>query len=78
MFEKMSQRDRLVCFADCVGMTLLAVFFQLSLPECFLRVCFQTIFVAVWNIFLPLTSSAFSGAANSKKSALTRFEADTI
>ena len=84
MFVKMSFRDRLICFADLVGMTLpgcrtpLAPFlFLLPLPNGFLRVCLPTHFAAVLIIFLRLTTSAFSGTANSK-SAPTRFAAETI
>ena len=78
MFVKMSLRDRLICFADFVGMTLLAVLFLLPLLNCFLKVCLPTFFAAVLKFFLPLTTSAFSGAANSNKSAPTRFATGTI
>ena len=78
MFVKMSLRDRLICFADFVGMTLLSVLFLLPLPNCFLRVCLPTLFAAVLIFFLPLTTSAISGTANSNKSAPTRFAAGTI
>ena len=74
----MSLRGRLVCFADFIGMILLAVLFLLPLPNCFPRVCPQTIFAAVWKISLPLTTTAVSGAANSNKSAPTRVAAGTI
>ena len=67
----MSLRDRLICFADIVIMTLLAVFLLQSLPNCFLKVCIPTLFAAVWKLFLPLTAAAISGAANSNKSAPT-------
>ena len=77
MFVKMSLRDRLICFADFVGMTLLAVLFLLPLPNCFLKVCFPTLFAAVLK-FLPLTTSAISGTANSYKSAPTPLAAGTI
>ena len=70
---KMSLRDQLVCFADFLGMTLLAILFLLPLPNCFLRVGLPTPFVAVLKFFLPLTTSAVSGAANSIKWAPTRF-----
>ena len=43
MFVEMSFHDRLVCFVDSVGMTLLAVLFLLPLPNCLLRVCFLTL-----------------------------------
>ena len=85
MFVTMSLRDRLICFADFVGMTLLALFFllppvllQLPSPNCFLRVCLPTLFAAVLKFFLPLTTSATSDTANSNKSAPTRFAAGTI
>ena len=76
-FVKMSLHDRLVCFADLLGRTLLA-HLLLPPPKCFLRVCLPTLFAAVLNSFLPLTTSAISGAANSNKSATTRFAAGTI
>ena len=47
-------------------------------PNCFLKVCLPTPFAAVLKFFLPLTSSAISGTANSNKSAPTRFAAGTI
>ena len=94
MFVKMSLRDRLDFLVDFVGMILLAVLFLLpclsyasSLPPAapfpftqlfFFRVSFPTLFAAVLNLFLPLTTSAISGAANSNKSAPTRFAAGTI
>ena len=85
MFVEMSLRDRLVCFADSVGMNLLAcrtpmapILFLLPLPNCFLRVCLPTLFAAVLKFFLPLTTSAISGTANSNKSAPTHFAAGTI
>ena len=79
MFVKMSLRDRLIRFADFVGMTLLALrFLRLPSPNCFLRVYLPTLFAAVLKFFLPLTTSAISGTANSNKSAPTRFAAGTI
>ena len=78
MFVKLSLRDRLNCFADFVGMTLLAVVFLLPLPKCFLNVCLPTVFAAVLKFFQSLTTSAISGTANSNKSAPTRFAAATI
>ena len=85
MFVKMSLRDRLICSAGFVGMTLLALLFLLPpvllrLPSlnCFLRVCLPTLFAAVLELFLPLRTSAISGTANSNKSAPTRFAAGTI
>ena len=58
-------------------MTLLAVPLVLLLPSFSLTVCLPTFFAAVLNFFLPLTTSAISGAANSNKSASRRFEAET-
>ena len=85
MFVKMSLRDRLVCFADFVGMNLLEPHFllpavRLRLPSlnCILNVCLPTLFAAVLIFFLPLTTSAISGTANSNKSPPTRFAAGTI
>ena len=78
MFVNMSLHDRLICFADFVGMTPLALRFLLPLPNCFLKVCLPTLFAAVWIFFLPLTTSAISSTANSNKSAPTRFTAGTI
>ena len=81
----MSLRYRLICFADFVGMTLLALLFLLPpvllrLPSsnCFLKVCLPTLFAAVLIFFLPITTSAISGTANSNKSAPTCFAAGTI
>ena len=74
----MCLRNRLICFADFVGTTLLALRFLLPLPNCFLKVCPPTLFAAVLMFFLPLTTSAISGTANSNKSAPTRFAAGTI
>ena len=78
MFVKMSLRDQLDCLVDIVGMILLPVFFLLPPPNCFFRVCFPTLFAAVLKFFLPLTTSAISGSANSNKSTPTRFAAGTI
>ena len=78
MFVKMFLRERLICFADFVGSTLLAVLFLLPLPKCFLTVCLPILFAAVLKLFLPLTTSAISGTANSNKTAPTRFAAQTI
>ena len=91
MFVKMSLRDRLDCLVDFVGMIRLAVLFlpvhllpvRLRLPcpspypSCFLRVFFPTLFAAVLKFFLPLTTSAISGTANSNMSAPMRFAAGT-
>ena len=78
MFVKMSLRNQLTCFVGFVGMTPLAVLFLPPLPNCFLRVCLLTLFAAVLNFFLPLTTSAISGTLNSIKSAPTCFTAGTI
>ena len=64
IFVKMSLRDQLFCFADFVGMTLLALRLLLPLPNCFLRVCFPTLFAAVLKFYLPPTTTAISGAVN--------------
>ena len=74
MFVKMSLRDRPACLVDYIGMTLLC---SLPLPNCFLKVCIPTLCRAL-DTFLPLTTSSISGAANSIKSATTRFPAGTI
>ena len=78
MCVKMSFHDRLICFADFVGMTLLAVLFLLPLPNCFLRVCLPTLFADVLKLFLTLTTSAIVGTAVSNKSAPTHSAAGTI
>ena len=75
MFAKMPLRDRLFCFADFVGITLLALLFLLPLPIWFPSICLTTLFAAVLNLFLPLKTSAYSGKANSNKSTPTRFAA---
>ena len=74
----MSLRDRLICFADFVGMTLLALCFLLPLPNRFFKVCLPTLFAAVLKFFLPIITSATSGTANSNKSAPTHSAAGTI
>ena len=73
MFVKMSLRDRLICFADFVGMTLFALRFllppvrlRLPPPNYFLKVSLPTLFAAVLIFFLPLTNSAIHGTAKSK------------
>ena len=82
MFVKISLRDRLDCLVDFVGMILLC-FLAVRLwlpslsPSCFLRVFFPTLFAAVLKFFLPLTTSAISGTANSNMSAPMRFAAGT-
>ena len=73
----MSLRDRLMYFADFVGRTLLALRFLLPLPNCFHKVCLPTLFAAVLIFFLPLTTPAIFGTANSIKSAPKRFAAGT-
>ena len=78
MFAKMSLRERLICSADFVGMTLLALCFLLPLPNRFFKVCLPTLFAAVLKFFLPLITSATSGTANSNKSAPTHSAAGTI
>ena len=78
MFVEMFLRDRLICFADFVGMTLLAVLLLLPLPNCFPRVCLPTLFAALLLFFLRITTSAISGTTNSNKSVPTRFAAATI
>ena len=86
MFVKTSLRDRLICFVDFVGMTLLAVLFLLPVrlrlpspsPNCFFRVCFPTLFAAVLKFFLILITSVISGTTNFNRSAPTRFAAGTI
>ena len=75
---EMSLRERLICFADFVGMNLLAVLFLLPLPDCFFRVCLPIFFAVVLNFFLPVTTSAISGTANFNKSAPTRFAAGKV
>ena len=49
----------------------------LPVPNCFLRVFLPRTFGAVSKFILPLTTSPISGAANSNKSACTRFAAGT-
>ena len=46
-------------------------------PNCFFGVFFPTLFAAVLKFFLPLTTSAISGTANSHRSAPMRFAAET-
>ena len=77
IFVKTSLRDCLVCFAEFVEMTLIAVFFLL--PNNLLRVCFPTDLAAAGlKIFLSPTTSEFSGAAISNISSPTCFAAGTI
>ena len=70
----MSLRDRLLRFKLLTGMLL----FCLPPTSCFLNVCLPTLLAAVFKFSFPLTTSATSGAANSNKSAPTRFAARTI
>ena len=77
-FVKMFLRDQLACFADFVELTLLAVFLLLPVPTCFLTVCLPTFFAAVLKLYLLLTTTSVSGAANSNQSAATRFPTRTI
>ena len=74
MFVKMSFHDRLDCLVDFAGMNLLCLL-RLPSPNCLFRVCFPTLFAADLKDFLPLKNSPVSGAANSNKSAPTRFAA---
>ena len=76
MFVKKSLRDRLDCLVDFVGMILLRLLLpclptalRLPSPNCFLRVCFPTLFAAVLNDFRPLITSPISGTANANISA---------
>ena len=86
----MSFRDRLDCLVDFVGMIFLCLLplcrtpsapFRLRLPSpspnCFLRVCFPTLFAAVLKFFLALATSAISGTANPNMSAPMRCAAGT-
>ena len=70
----MSLPDRLLGFKLLTGMLL----FCLPIPSYFLKVCLPTLLAAVLKIFFPLTTSATCGAANSNKSAPTRFAAGMI
>ena len=72
MFVKMSFGDGLDCLVVFVGMIRLCL---LPLPNCFLRVCFPTLFTANLKDFLPLITSPVSGAANSNMSTPMRFAA---
>ena len=73
----MSLRDQLICFVNFVGMTLLAVIFLLLSLNCFFTVFFPTLFATVLKFFLPLTTPAISGTANSNMSTPMRFAAGT-
>ena len=74
----MSLCNRLVCFADFGRRPLLAVLFLPLLSNKFFNIYLPTLFAAVLKFFLPLTTSAISGAAISNKSTLTLFAAATI
>ena len=64
--------SRLDCLVDFVGRILV---FLLPVPNCFVRVCFPTLFAVVLKDVLPLITSPFSGAANSDMSAPRRLSA---
>ena len=84
--------DRMVCFADFVGINLLAcrtpmapflfllpaLRLRLPSPNGFLRVCLPTLFAAVLKFFLPLTTSAIPRTANFNNSGTTRCAAGTL
>ena len=88
MFAKMSLRDQVDCLVDFARIILLCLLppcrtptapfrRRLPSPNCFLRVCFPTLFAAVLIEFLQLITSPISGAANSNMSAPMRFAAGT-
>ena len=62
---KICPSDRLICYADSVGMILLAVFSPIPLLNCFPRVRLPRFFAAVLNFVLPITTCAVSDAAKS-------------
>ena len=65
----MSVRDRLICFGDFVGMTLLAVLFLLPLPNYFVKVC-----LSLTTFFrLEMNVGGFSEHQN-KRSDTERYE----
>ena len=72
----MSFRDQLFCFADFVGLTVLADRFLLPQASYFLS-CSPTFFAAVSKVFLPLTTSAISCPADSNKLEPTLLGAGT-
>ena len=74
MVVKMSLRGQLVCLVDSVGMIPLCL---PPLPNCFITVCFPTLFAAVLKDSLPVIASPISGAANSNMSAPMCFAAKT-
>ena len=78
IFVKVSLSDRLVGFTVLVGMTLLAVFVLLPIPNCLLKICLPTFFAPVLKYFLTPTVCAFSGTADSNGLAPNRFDADTL
>ena len=69
---KKSPRDRLFCLAYFVGMTLLAAFFLLPLPNCFLRVCLPTLCCCLELLF---TTNSLCNFWCSKIQQSTRFTA---
>ena len=84
----MSLRDRLDCLVDSVGMILICLLppsrtptapfpLRFPSPNCFLGVCFPTLFAAVLKGFLPLITSPISGAAKPNMSAPMSFAAGT-
>ena len=75
MFVKMPLRGRLDRSVDFAGMIFLCL---LRLPNCFFRVCFPTLFAAVFKVFLPPINTSISGAANSNMSAPMLLAAGTI
>ena len=66
----MTLGDRLPCFEDFVGKTLLCL---LPLPKHFLKVCLVAIFGELLKLFLPVPLSAFSGAAKFIEPTFMRF-----
>ena len=75
---KTSPRNRMPCFADLVGITLLADSFLRTLPTYFPRVCLPTPFAAVLMFFQPFTTSTCPGSANYNKPAPSGFAAGTV
>ena len=75
MYVKTSIREPLVCLVAFVGKLLVCV---LPITHCFLNVCIPTNFAALFQLFLSLTTSAFSRAAKSVKSTPIYSAAGTI
>ena len=77
----MPLRDQLDCLVDFITMILLCLLppvrWRFPSHNCFFRVRFPTLFAADLKDFLPLITSAISGAANSNMSAPMRFAAGT-